>query len=155
MDYSIFPNELEDLLIAMDKAIIDEDYLKVKAFLIEYRKTILRLNLGNYYHIFISWISKLFNNDDVCVKLADSSIRISKCLLELNRFLLNSIKKDVNQYNDVVLLNLVQNYFMIDYLEGDLIMSNVDKDRTYYYDKNRREIDSLFLKNEELKLSIK
>ena len=155
MDYSIFPNELEDLLIAMDKAIIDEDYLKVKAFLIEYRKTILRLNLGNYYHIFISWISKLFNNDDVCVKLADTSIRISKCLLELNRFLLNSIKKDINQYNDVVLLNLVQNYFMIDYLEGDLIMSNVDKDRTYYYDKNRREIDSLFLKNEELKLSIK
>ena len=138
MDYSIFPNELEDLLIAMDKAIIDEDYLKVKAFLIEYRKTILRLNLGNYYHIFISWISKLFNNDDVCVKLADSSIRISKCLLELNRFLLNSIKKDVNQYNDVVLLNLVQNYFMIDYLEGDLIMSNVDKDRTYYYDKNEK-----------------
>ena len=153
MDYSLFSKDIKVLLEAMDKAILEKDYLKINLFLSEYRKMIYKLNFSTYFNILISNISKVFNRDEVCVTLARNVKLINKELLKLNRFLLKH-RFELANPNNITLLSLVQNYWMLDDLESELIKYNTSLDRTYYYAKNQDVIEDLFNKNEELKRSI-
>ena len=114
---------------------------------------IYSLNLDIYFNIFISNISKVFNKDEVCVNLAKNVKLINKELLKLNRFLLKH-RFELDNPNNITLLSLIQNYWMLDDLESELIKYNTSLDRTYYYAKNQDVIEDLFNKNEELKRSI-
>ncbi len=153
MDYNLFSEDVKVLLEQTNKAIDEKNYLEIGLFLKEYRKMIYSLNLDIYFNIFISNISKVFNKDEVCVNLAKNVKLINKELLKLNRFLLKH-RFELDNPNNITLLSLIQNYWMLDDLESELIKYNTSLDRTYYYAKNQDVIEDLFNKNEELKRSI-
>ena len=153
MDYNLFSEDVKVLLEQTNKAIDEKNYLEIGLFLKEYRKMIYSLNLDIYFNIFISNISKVFNKDEVCVNLAKNVKLINKELLKLNRFLLKH-RFELDNPNNITLLSLIQNYWMLDDLESELIKYNTSLERTYYYAKNQDVIEDLFNKNEELKRSI-
>ena len=153
MDYNLFSEDVKVLLEQTNKAIDEKNYLEIGLFLKEYRKMIYSLNLDIYFNIFISNISKVFNKDEVCVNLAKNVKLINKELLKLNRFLLKH-RFELDNPNNITLLSLIQNYWMLDDLESELIKYNTSLERTYYYAKNQDVIENLFNKNEELKRSI-
>ena len=115
------------------------------------------INRSLYFEIVLCYISKFINNDDVCVKLSNNTININKKLLELNKYLLKEIKQleDESSEKSKNLLILIKNFWLISYYETDCGLTNIPSGRTYYYDKNKTQIEELFKQNEELKLSIK
>ena len=157
MDYYDIPLDTKTLLESIDECLREKDYLKIYLFITKYGKMIPSINRSLYFEIILSNISKFMNKDDVCVKLANNTININKKLLELNKYLLKEIKQleDESSEKGKEILTLIKNFWLITYYETDCGLTNISKERTYYYDKNRTQIEELFKQNEELKLSIK
>ena len=157
MKYGDFPLDVKKLLESIDESLQENDDLKTYLFITSYGKMIHSINRSLYFDIVLSYISKFINNDDVCVKLANNTISINKKLLELNKYLLKAIKQleDESSEKSKELLTLIKNFWLITYYEMDCGLTNIPRERTYYYDKNKNQIEELFKQNEELKLSIK
>ncbi len=157
MENSEFPADVSLLLESIEECLREKDYLKIYIFITKYGKMIHSINRSLYFEIVLCYISKFINNDDVCVKLSNNTININKKLLELNKYLLKEIKQleDESSEKSKNLLILIKNFWLISYYETDCGLTNIPSGRTYYYDKNKTQIEELFKQNEELKLSIK
>ena len=157
MEYYDLPIDVKFLTESIDECIKEKDYEKMYLFIIYYSDMIPSINRGLYFDIVLSHLSKFMNKDDLCVKLANNNIYINKKLLELNKYLLKKAKQIEDEYDEKneELLILIKNFWLISYYENDCGHANLTTERTYYYDKNKTQIEELFKQNEELKLSIK
>ena len=157
MEYYDLPIDVKFLIESIDECIKEKDYEKMYLFIIYYSDMIPSINRGLYFDIVLSHLSKFMNKDDLCVKLANNNIYINKKLLELNKYLLKKAKQIEDEYDEKneELLILIKNFWLISYYENDCGHANLNAERTYYYDKNKTQIEELFKQNEELKLSIK
>ena len=149
MENSEFPADVSLLLESIEECLREKDYLKIYIFITKYGKMIHSINRSLYFEIVLCYISKFINNDDVCVKLSNNTININKKLLELNKYLLKEIKQLEDESSEK------SKNLLISYYETDCGLTNIPSGRTYYYDKNKTQIEELFKQNEELKLSIK
>ena len=157
MTYNDIPIDTKILLESIDECLETKDYEKIYLYNTYYCKMIPSINRSLISEIILSHISKFMNKDDVCVKLSNNTININKKLLELNKYLLKEIKQitSLTDEKNEELLILIKNFWLITYYETDCGLTNIPKERTYYYDKNKTQIEELFKQNEELKLSIK
>ncbi len=139
MEYDDFPLDTKMLLESIDSCFKENDDLKTYLFITSYDKMIPSINRRLYFEIVVSYISKFMNNDDVCVKLANNTININKKLLELNKYLLKEIKQleDESSEKGKEILTLIKNFWLITYYETDCGLTNIPRERTYYYDKNK------------------
>ena len=157
MEYYDLPIDVKTLIESIDECLKEKDYLKIYLFISNYVKMIPSINRSLYFDIVLSHISKFMSKDDICVKLANNTIYINKKLLELNKYLLKKARQieDENEEKNEELLILIKNFWLISHYETDCGLTNLPAERTYYYDKNKTQIEELFKQNEELKLSIK
>ena len=76
MENSEFPADVSLLLESIEECLREKDYLKIYIFITKYGKMIHSINRSLYFEIVLCYISKFINNDDVCVKLSNNTIKI-------------------------------------------------------------------------------
>lgn len=143
------------LVLLLENFIESHDEELLQMYVCEYQKFGSKLNFSIFLDILFSSLNKVIArlyNDNVGIALSNDNNMLLKALLDLNKVILQQMKKEEKDYE--VILKLIDYFWQLDDLTSKHLICNLNEGRTVIYERYKSEALDIIEKINVLKRSV-